>query len=140
MIACDRDAGCFITGLHLALVLDLGHVLSLPAGGNVESGAKGCILLKPVLIVAFEPVDRTVAETEESNSPIDFIIVFQTADFIIFGQAFFQFGQQFVIGLVANAEHPQSVIFQFPAETGKVCGKIGRDKHKVFQSIHSISV
>ena len=125
------DAGLLVILLHLALVLDAGHILGLETGLDVEVRAQGRIPLQPVLIVGFQPVDAAILEGEERHRPVDLVIILQTADLIVFVQAVLQLRLQLIIGLVADAQHVHAVIFQLPAELPVVGGEIGGDKDKV---------
>ena len=106
----------------------------------MEFGTKSCILFKPVFIVAFEPVNGAVTKAEEGNSAVYFVIILQTGNFVIFGQTALELGKKLIIGLVSYAKDAQTIVLQFPAETGKMSWKIGRNENKVFQGNHSISV
>ena len=135
VVACGGDAGLLVILLHLALVLDAGHILGLEAGLDVEVRAQGRIPLQPVLVVGFQPVDAAILEGEERHRPVDLVIILQTADLIVFVQAVFQLRLQLIIGLVTDAQHVHAVIFQLPAELPVVGGEIGGDKDKVLHSL-----
>ena len=131
VVAGGGDAGLLVILLHLALVLDAGHILGLEAGLDVEVRAQGRIPLQPVLVVGFQPVDAAILEGEERHRTVDLVIILQTADLIVFVQAVFQLRLQLIIGLVTDAQHIHAVVFQLPAELPVVGGEIGGDKDKV---------
>ena len=135
VVACGGDAGLLVILLHLALVLDAGHILGLEARLDVEVRAQGRIPLQPVLVVGFQPIDAAILEGEERHRPVDLVIILQTADLIVFVQAVFQLRLQLIIGLVTDAQHVHAVVFQLPAELPVVGGKIGGDKDKVLHSL-----
>ena len=60
VVAGGGDTGLLIVLLHLALVLDAGHIKGLEAAGDVEIGAQGGISLQPVFIVGLQPVDAAI--------------------------------------------------------------------------------
>ena len=117
------DAGLLVILLHLALVLDAGHILGLEARLDVEVRAQGRIPL--------QPVDAAILEGEERHRTVDLVIILQTADLIVFVQAVLQLRPQLIIGLVTDAQHVHAVVFQLPAELPVVGGEIGGDKDKV---------
>jgi len=135
VVTCGGDAGLLVILLHLALVLDAGHILGLEAGLDVEVRAQGRIPLQPVLIVRFQPVDAAILEGEERHRPVDLVIILQTADLVVFVQAVLQLRLQLIIGLVTDAQHVHAVVFQLPAELPVVGGEIGGDKDKVLHSL-----
>ena len=65
VVAGGGDTGLLIVLLHLALVLDAGHIRGLEAAGNVEIGAQGGIPFQPVFIVGLQPVDAAILEGEK---------------------------------------------------------------------------
>ena len=131
VVAGDGDAGFLVILLHLALVLDAGHILGLEAGGDVEVGAQGGVPLQPVLIVGLQPVDAAILEGEERHRAIDLIVVLEAADLVVFVQAVLQLRLQLIVGLVADAQHIHAVVLQLPAELPVVRREIGGDKDKI---------
>ena len=128
------DAGLLVISLHLALVLDAGDVLQMEAGGDVEVGPQAGVLLQPVFVVGLQPVDLAVLEGEESHGAVDFVVVLQTAHFVVFVQALLQLGHQLVVGLVADAQHVHAVVLQLVAELPVVGGEVRGDEDKVFHT------
>ena len=139
MVAGGGNARFLVVFFHLALVLDAGHVLRLEAGGDVEIGTQGSVPLQPVLVVGFQPVDAAMLEREERHGTVDLIIIFEVADFVVLVQAFFQLRLQLIIGLVADAQHVHSVVFQLPAELPVVGGEVGRNKDKILHGVYDSS-
>ena len=135
VVAGGGDAGLLVILLHLAFVLDAGHILGLEAGPDVEVRAQGRIPLQPIFIVGLQPVDAAILEGEERHRTVDFVVVLQTADLVVFVQAVFQLRLQLIIGLVTDAQHVHAVVFQLPAELPVVGGEIGGDKDKVLHSL-----
>ena len=131
VVASGGDASLLVVLLHLALVLDAGHIGGLEAGGDVEIGAQGCVPLQPVFVVGLQPVDAAVLEGEERHGAVDLVVVFQTAHLVVFVQAVLQLGLQLVVGLVADAQHVHAVVLQLTAELPVVGGEVGGDKNKI---------
>ena len=131
VVACGGDAGLLVILLHLALVLDAGHIGGLEAGGDVEIGAQGCVPLQPVFIVGLQPVDAAILECKEGHGAVDLVVVFQTAHLIVLVQAVLQLRLQLIVGLVADAQHIHAVVFQLMAELPVVGGEVGRNKNKI---------
>ena len=97
--------GSDVAFLHFALVLDAVNKVVLCAGGNIEIGAQGGVLLQPEFIVAFQPVDFAVLKSEIPHGAYHGIIIRHGIHTVILGQcAFEQGGQRFVRG-IANAKH-----------------------------------
>ena len=132
VIAGHGDTGLDVELLHLGLVLDAGHIGGLEAGGDVEVGAQLGVPLQPVLIVGLQPVNAAVLEGEEGHSAVDLVIVLQAAHLVIFGQAVLQLAAQLVIGLVADAQHVQTVFLQLMAELPVICGEVGGNEDQIF--------
>ena len=135
VIAGGGDAGLLVILLHLALVLDAGHIRGLEAGSDVEIGAQGGVPLQPVFIVGLQPVDGTVLEGKKGHSAVDLIVVFQTAHLVVFVQAVLQLRLQLIVGLVADAQHVHAIVLQLPAELPVVGGEVRRDKNKILHGI-----
>ena len=131
VIAGGGDAGLLVVLLHLALILDAGHVLGLEAAGDVEIGAQSGIPLQPVFVVGLQPVDAAILEGEEGHGAVDLVIIFEAADLVILVQAVLQLRLQLIVGLVADAEDVHAVVFQLPAELPVVRREVRGDKDKI---------
>ena len=129
------NPGLLVIFLHPALKADAVQVARLPAGGNVEIRPQHGVVGEPVLVVALQPVDPPVAVDEIGDRPVHLVIVFQGADLVILRQALPQLRLQAFIGAVADAQHPQAVLCQLPAEHPVVGGKIRRHKNKVLHGV-----
>ena len=132
VVAGGGDTGLLIVLLHLALVLDAGHIRGLEAAGDVEIGAQGGISLQPVFIVGLQPIDAAILE---GDGAVYLVVVFQAVHLVVLVQACLQLRLQLLVGLVADAQHVQAVVLQFPAELPVVRGEVGGDKNKVLHSI-----
>ena len=86
VIPCDRDTCLLVVFLHAGFVLDAGHILRLKTAGDVKIRAQHRVTLQPVFIVAFQPIHAAVFRNEEGHRPVYFIVVFQTADLVVFIQ------------------------------------------------------
>ena len=131
VVAGGGDAGLLVILLHLALVLDAGHIRGLEAAGDVEIGAQGGIALQPVLVVGLQPVDAAILEGKEGHGAVDLVVVFQTAHLVVLVQAVLQLRLQLIVGLVADAQHIHAVVFQLTAELPVVGGEVRRNKNKI---------
>ena len=131
VVACGGDAGLLVILLHLALVLDAGHILGLEAGGDVEVGAQGSVPLQPVFVVGLQPVDAAILEDEEGHSAVDFVVILEAADLVVLVQAVLQLRLQLIVGLVADAQHVHAIVFQLMAELPVVGGEVGRNKNEI---------
>ena len=140
VIAGGGDAGLLVTLLHLALVLDAGHIRGLEAGSDVEVGAQGSVPLQPVFIVGLQPVDAAMLEGEEGHGAVDLVVVFQAVHLVVFVQAVLQLRLQLIIGLVADAQHVHAVVLQLPAELPVVGGEVRRDKNKILHDFPLSSI
>ena len=87
VVAGGGDTGLLIVLLHLALVLDAGHIRGLEAAGNVEIGAQGGIPFQPVFIVGLQPVDAAILEGEKGHGAVYLVVVFQTVHLVVLVQA-----------------------------------------------------
>ena len=132
MVAGHGNSGLLVVFLHAGFVLDAVQIAHLKTAGDVEVGAELCVLLQPVFVVGLQPVDAAILEGQEGHGPVYFVVVFQTAHLVILGQAVFQLRPQLVVGLVADAQHVQTVVFQLTAELPVVGGKIGGNEDDVF--------
>ena len=135
VVAGGGDPGLLIVLLHLALVFDAGHIRGLEAAGDVEIGAQGGIPFQPVFIVGLQPIDAAILEGEKGHGAVYLVVVFQTVHLVVLVQACLQLRLQLLVGLVADAQHVQAVVLQFPAELPVVRGEVGGDKNKVLHSI-----
>ena len=138
MIPGGGDTGLGVVLFHAGLELDLVHLVQLGAGGDVEFGAQGRVPHQPVFVVAFQPVDLAVFVGEEGDGLEHLVVIFQTGNLIIFVQTVTQLLQQIVIGAVADAQHPHTVIFQLPAEFPVGHGEIRGDEYEVLHVSHSL--
>ena len=132
VVARHGDARLFVVFLHAGLVLDAFHILRLEAAFNVKIRAEPGIALQPVFIVALQPVDAAIAEDEKRDRPVHLVVVFQTGHLVVFVQAVLELGRKLVVGLIADAQHVEPVVFELPAELPVVGWKIGRKKDKIF--------
>ena len=135
VVAGGGDAGLLVILLHLALVLDAGHIRGLEAAGDVEIGAQSGIPFQPVFIVGLQPVDAAILEGEKGHGAVYFVVVFQTVHLVVLVQACLQLRLQLLVGLVTDAQYVQAVVLQLPAELPVVRGEVGGDKNKVLHSI-----
>ena len=135
VVAGGGDASLLVVFLHLALVLDAGHIRGLEAAGDMEIGAQGGIPFQPVFIVGLQPVDAAILEGEKGHGAVHLVVVFQTVHLVVLVQACLQLRLQFLVGLVADAQHVQAVVLQLPAELPVVRGEVGGDKNKVLHRI-----
>ena len=140
VIAGGGDASLLVTLLHLALVLDAGHIRGLEAGSDVEIGAQGSVAFQPVFIVGLQPVDAAMLEGEEGHGAVDLVVVFQAVHLIVFVQAVLQLRLQLIIGLVADAQHVHAIVLQLPAELPVVGGEVRRDKNKILHDFPLSSI
>ena len=138
VVAGGGDARLPVILLHLALILDAGHIGSLEAGGDVEIGTEGGVALQPVFIVGLQPVDAAILEDEEGHGTVDLVVILKAADLIVFVQAVLQLGLQLLIRLVADAQNVQAIVFQLPAELPVVRGEVGRNENKVLHGVFLI--
>ncbi len=138
MIPGGGDTGLGVIFFHAGLELDLVHLVQLGTGGDVELGAQRGVLHQPVLVVAFQPVDLAVFVGEEGDGLEHLVIVFQAGNLIVFVQTVTQLLKQIVIGAVADAQHPHTVIFQLPAEFPVGHGEIRGDEYEVLHVSHSL--
>ena len=126
MVARRRDADLLIIFLHLGLELDARHIADLEAAGDVEIGTEHGVALQPVFVVALQPVDTAVFADEERDGTVHLVVILQAADLVVFVQGALEFGQEGIIGLIADAEDAQPVIAQLTAELPVVGGEVGR--------------
>ena len=135
VVAGGGDAGLLIILLHLALVLDAGHILGLEAAGDVEIGAQGGVAFQPVFVVGFQPVDAAILEGEERHRAVDLVVIFEAADLVVLVQAGLQLRLQLIIRLVADAQNVHAIVFQLPAELPVVRREVRRDKDKIAHGV-----
>ena len=90
------------------------------------------VLLEPVLIVGFKKIDASVFEGKERHGAVNLIVIFQGGDLVVFRQAAFEPEVQFVIGLIAYAEHVHTVTAQLVAELPVINGEVGGNEYNVF--------
>ena len=84
MISCGRDTGFLVIGFHMGFVTDPRQIVCMETRGNVEVCTQLCILLQPVFIVGFNPVDPAVFENIKSYGTVDAVVLFKIVHFIIF--------------------------------------------------------
>ena len=106
-----RNADTLIIFFHAGFVFDAWHVFVMKTARNIEICTQTGILLQPVFIIGFQPVNATVMPDKVADSTIDLVIVFQAVYFIIFLQAFLKFRAQVVIRTVADTEDIHTVFF-----------------------------
>ena len=116
MIACCGDTCLVVNRLHGRFTLPEGKLLRLNACGDVKIFSQLCVLLKPVLIVRFQPVNLAILKGEESHSPVHAVIVFHAVHFIIFGQRTLQLICKVIIRTVADSEDIDTVSIKTVAE------------------------
>ena len=97
----------------------------------MEVGAQGSVPLQPVFVVGLQPVDAAILEGKKGHGAVDLVVVFQTAHLVVLVQAVLQLWLQLIVGLVADAQHIHSVVFQLTAELPVVGGEVGRNKNKI---------
>ena len=100
-------------------------------GGHVEIRAQTGVLLQPVFVHGFDPVDPAVAISKVGHGAIDLVVVLQTVHPVILRQRCLQRGLQAVIGRITDAQDPDAVSAQGCAELPVGMGKIGGDKNKI---------
>ena len=120
---------CF---LHFGFIFHPRHILHLKACGDIEIRPQLSILLQPVFVIAFQPVNPPVFEGKKGNRTIDLIIIFQTANLVIFVQAVFHILIQLLIRFIANAQYAHAVFLQLFTEFPIICWEIRGKKYKIF--------
>ena len=140
MVAGNGNAHLLIVFLHLGFVLDAGQVVYLKTAVDVKVGAQMRILLQPVFVVGFQPVDPSVFKGKESNGTVYLVVVFHRADLVVFGQTLLQFRHQLVVGLITDAQHVHAVVSHFSAELPVVGGKVGGNKDHIFHVFQLFSL
>ena len=104
------------------------------AAFDMEIRAQAGVALQPVFVVALQPVDAPVAKDEEGHRAVYLVIVFQTGYLVILVEAVLELGRKLVIGLIADTQHVEPVVFQLPAELPVVGWKLGERNTKFFIS------
>ena len=135
MVARRRDAGLLIVFLHLGLELDARHIADLEAAGDVEIGTEHGVVLQPVFVVTLQPVDTAVFADEERDGAVHLVVILQAADLVVFVQGALEFGQEGIIGLIADAEDAQPVIAQLTAELPVVDGEIRGNENEILHNL-----
>ena len=130
--------GSDVAFLHFALVLDAVNKVVLCAGGNIEIGAQGGVLLQPEFIVAFQPVDFAVLKSEIPHGAYHGIIIRHGIHTVILGQAFFQLVRDLVIAGIANAQHIYPVVLEPVTKIPVGFGELRRNKNKVQNILSSL--
>lgn len=97
-------------------------------------GKQAGILLQPILVIGFEPVDLPVFEREEGHSTEYLVVVLQRVHPVVLGQYPFQSGLQAVVRAVADTQHIDAVAVQPVAEAPIGVGKLRGDKNKIHKS------
>ena len=117
--------------LHFALELDAVNKIILGAGVDVEVGAQGRILLQPVFVVAFQPVDLAVPHGKVPHGADHGIVVAHVVHPVILGQAGFELVGDLVIGRIPDAQHIHAVALEAVTEIPVSFGELGGHKNKV---------
>ena len=125
---------------HQGFVLDEADAVGLHAGRDIEVGTQAGVLLQPVLIQGFDPVDLAVFEGEESDSPEYLVIILQGRDLVILGQRALEAVLKIIIRGVADAQDIGAVAAQPVAEVPVGMGEIGGDKNKIHICLRLLSV
>ena len=110
------QAGALEIFLHDGFILETRHLPGFQAGVDVEISPEPGILLEPVFIVGFEPVDPAVAVSEIAYSPHHFIVIFQGLHLVIFCQCVAEVRMEIVIIRVSDAEYVDTVVLEAHAE------------------------
>ncbi len=133
------NTGLGVVLLHNGLKLDSVHLMKLGAGGDIEFRPQPGIPHEPILIVGLQPVDFAIFEGKIGHGLENLVVILQAGNLIVFMEGVPQFLKQAVIGAVADAQDPHSVILQFPTEFPVGHGKVGGDKNKVFHVLFLFS-
>ena len=99
-----RDVGLGVVDFLGGLALELGDVLQLDAGGDVEVRSEAGVQFQPVFVVGLEPVDFAVFVGEPGDGPEGLVVVFHRGHVVVFREVCLQFGREGLIGGVADAE------------------------------------
>ena len=70
MAAGGGDAGLGVKGLHAGFALEIGGLLLVGAGGDMEIGAQPGVLLQPVLVIGSGPRRRQGLPGKEPVRPL----------------------------------------------------------------------
>ena len=133
-LPCGGDLRLQVELLHQGLFLDEADPVGLNACCHIEIRAQTGVLLQPVFIHGFDPVDPSIFKGKEGHSTIDLVVFLQAAHAVILRQRGLERGLQTVIGRIADAKNPDAVSVQAFTELPVCMGKIGRDKDKVHGS------
>ena len=120
----SRNACLFIALLHERLPGEIRQLIKLKARRYIEIRPELCVILQPVLVVGFYPVDAAVFEREKRHSPVYLVVILERPDLVVFAKSFLEIKRQLVIGLVAYPEDVHAVFVKFPAEISVVFRKI----------------
>ncbi len=102
----------------------MGNIRGLKSRRDVKIRAEPGIPFQPVFVVGLQPVNPAVLISQEGNSPVDLVVIFQAVHLIIFIQAGLQILCELIVRLIPDSQNIHPVLFQFPAEQPVICRKI----------------
>ena len=97
----------------------------------MEVRAQTRVLLQPVFVIGFQPVDLPVFEGEEGHCPEHLAIILHIIHPVILRQSLLQRLLQLLIGRIADAQHINAVPAQPVAEVPIGMGELGGNKNKI---------
>ena len=116
MLACCGNPGIQEQLFHQGFFLDEANPVGPDPGGDVEVGPQLCVLLQPVFVHGFDPVDLSVPECEERDGTVYLVVILQAVHPVVLGQGRLQRGFQPVVRRVPDAQHIHTVPVQPVAE------------------------
>ena len=120
-----------VNALHQRLFLDEADPVGLYAGRDIEVGPQPGVLLQPVFIHGFDPVDPAVPEGEIRRGAVNLVVILQRIHLIILRQRGFQRSFQAVIGRISDTQNVDAVPVQPVAELPVGMRKVWRDEHEI---------
>ena len=130
-----RNTAQGVVFLHLALVADGGHTVAADAGRHAEGGTQAGILLKPVFVVRFDPVDLAVLVGEPGYAAVHLVVVFQAVHLIIIREILAQLPREILVVRVRNTQHVHAVALRAGAELPIGMGKMRGYEYQVHKRI-----
>ena len=131
MASCRGNPRSGIDRLHAGFAFPLSDLIRGNARGNMEIGSQPCVLLQPVFIVGFQPVNLSILKGKERHCPEDLIIILQGGNTIILRQTGSERWVERVILLIPDPQHPHAQLIQTVAELPVCLGKVWRNKNKI---------
>ena len=126
-----RHAARGVKRLHRRLALVGADFVRADARPHVEIRAQPRVLLEPVFVVGFDPVDLPVFEREKRDGAENLFVVFHVVHAVILRERVPRLRRERVVGRVADAEDVRPVSFQAVAEIPVRARELGRDKNEV---------